>query len=168
MLPDTWTFRPSFRNSPKNSLAVPDCENIYIIRFISFWLPQLKTYFALVYRRGILLVELILSLRPSVMLNFAFILGSSKQGNARRASAGSIWVTAKYLMTRFTQFWQSRKLKKSLILSHSVFNVCWTIKTSQLIVQVRGKGNWDFIFLAANQEVCTLNGDHLTRLLFVK
>lgn len=38
------------------------------------------------------------SLRPSVTVNVAFIFGSSKQGNARRASVDSNWVTASHLL----------------------------------------------------------------------
>lgn len=40
--------------------------------------------------------------RPSFIVKFAFMLGSSKQGNARRASVGCIWETAMYLVVAFS------------------------------------------------------------------
>ena len=52
---------------------------------------------AVVLIKGMLDMDLIDLCRPKVIVNSAFILGSSKQGNARRASTGSIWVVAKYL-----------------------------------------------------------------------
>ena len=47
--------------------------------------------------RGILLAEVQVSLRPSVTVKFAFIVGSSKQGKARRALVASKSDTARYL-----------------------------------------------------------------------
>jgi hypothetical protein len=46
---------------------------------------------------GILLAEVQVSLRPSVMVKLAFIVGSSKQGKARRALVASKSDTARYL-----------------------------------------------------------------------
>ena len=54
-------------------------------------------YMSTVFRIRILLAVFIVVLRPKVMENWAFMLGSSKQGKARRASGASICVTAKYL-----------------------------------------------------------------------
>lgn len=50
-----------------------------------------------------LLLETMVSLRPSVMVNVAFMLGSSKQGNARLASGAENCVTAKYLWAQLEQ-----------------------------------------------------------------
>jgi len=46
---------------------------------------------------GVLLAEIMDVFRPSVIVKVAFMLGSSKQGKARRASDASNCVTAKYL-----------------------------------------------------------------------
>jgi hypothetical protein len=46
---------------------------------------------------GILLLDDMVFLRPSVMVNSAFMFGSSKHGNERRASGAENCVTAKYL-----------------------------------------------------------------------
>ena len=46
---------------------------------------------------GMLLVDDMDFLCPSVMVNSAFMFGSSKHGNERRASGAENCVTAKYL-----------------------------------------------------------------------
>ena len=53
--------------------------------------------------------------RPKVTLKIAFIFGSSKQGKARRASVGSIWDTAMYLMSKKQQINNKRRRR---FLSH--------------------------------------------------
>jgi ABC-type uncharacterized transport system YnjBCD ATPase subunit len=56
-----------------------------------------KTYMGSVFILGMLLLDDIVFLRPSVMVNIAFMFGSSKHGNERRASGAENCVTAKYL-----------------------------------------------------------------------
>lgn len=51
-----------------------------------------------VFMRGMLDKAFISRWRPSVIRNVAFKSGSSKQGKTRRASVGSNWVDAMYLM----------------------------------------------------------------------
>lgn len=46
---------------------------------------------------GMLLFDDMESFRPSLMVNTAFMLGSSKHGNERRASGAENCVTARYL-----------------------------------------------------------------------
>lgn len=46
----------------------------------------------------VLLLDIMDVFRPSVMVKVAFMLGSSKQGKARRAWVVSNWVAAKYLL----------------------------------------------------------------------
>ncbi len=55
------------------------------------------TCIAVEFIRGIFDREIMPLYRPNVTEKEAFMLGSSKQGKARRASVGSIWETAKNL-----------------------------------------------------------------------
>lgn len=57
-----------------------------------------------------LLTDVIVLLRRMLMEKFAFILGSSKQGKARRASGASNWEMAKYLGKEFQVFYYSCKI----------------------------------------------------------
>ena len=74
-------------------------KNKYIGLFVRTLLnPILYIYYiSVVFISGMLLAEVMVDFRPKVTVNFAFIFGSSKQGNARLASVASKSETAKYL-----------------------------------------------------------------------
>lgn len=71
------------------------------ISLFLFSLVSMKTYIGTVLISGMLLVDVIVSLRPSVTVKVAFMVGSSKQGKERRASVASNCVTARYLIKDF-------------------------------------------------------------------
>ena len=87
------------RRCPKRSQAHPPFSQTYHYDdlFENVPCPRLS-HIGIVAIRGMLLADVHDSLRPSVMLNVAFMAGSSKQGNDRRASTASNWLTARYLV----------------------------------------------------------------------
>lgn len=96
---------------------------------------------------GMLERDFISRCRPSVTVKVAFMLGSSKQGNARRASVGSIWETAKNLSDktsemRVTMPISTRVRKENLSLNslfHAVLLIAGTIETFEGVGQVGHK-----------------------------
>ena len=101
-----------------------------------------SNYLSVVLFSGILERDVWNVLRPIVIWNLAFIPGSSKQGNARRASVGENWVVAKYLsfiekLIKRTSGLQCRQLENLLL--DSVVHVGRSVESVEVIVELADK-----------------------------
>lgn len=121
-----------------------------------------------------LLADVIDVFLPKTMEKLAFMLGSSKQGKARRASDDSKSETANHLI------WIRAIVKRSnsqhsspilwlfyLVLCDTVFNVGRPVESSLLIVQDRNKFHRNFIFFSRFKLGGCLDGNHLTVWLLI-
>lgn len=97
-----------------------------------------------------LLTAVILSFRPSATVKFAFILGSSKQGKARRASVDSNWVTANHLVSHNKNCVESINLQcngkiECDLLPNAFFHVRGAVKPTQIVVESRLEAHGDLV-----------------------
>ena len=122
-----------------------------------------RIYCGVVFFSGMLEVAVLDWCRPRVIWNRAFMTGSSKQGNARRASVGENCVVAKYLHSKKKHtaicICVSFQRWKQLLLSDSVFNVRRTVEAVQFVVQLTDKIHGNFVKFAHGQRFVTSRYD---------
>jgi hypothetical protein len=116
-------------------------------------------------------------LRPKMMEKRAFMSGSSKQGKATRASAGSMSDVAInlshknlfsiYLFLCVNGFYSTItvliifRFLKMVLLSDTVFDVGRAVESNQLIVEDGCESHGDFVAITRFQTVGCFNNDFL-------